>query len=155
MGAHPPAAGRLGPTGRGMSTPMKKYTCIKRKIVVALGVACLSACAVGPDYKRPSTVVPDKYKENADWNQDWSKAVPADALTRGAWWEIFGDAKLNELEGQVDGANQSLAQAEAQYRQAAALVSQARAAFWPTVGVSASATRSGRYGNSGNIISSG
>ena len=138
-----------------MSTHMTKYTCIKRSIVIAIGAACLSACAVGPNYKRPSADVPDKYKENADWNQDWSKAVPADAIKRGAWWEVFGDAKLNELEAQVDGANQSLAQAEAQYRQAAALVSQARAAFWPTVGVSASASKAGRYGNSSNIVGSG
>ena len=130
---------------------MKKYTCIKKYIVVAIGAAGLSACAVGPDYKRPNTDVPGKYKENADWTQ----AEPADALKRGAWWEIFGDTRLNELEAQVDGANQSLAQAEAQYRQAAALVSQARAAYWPTVGVSASATKSGRYGNSSNIIGTG
>ena len=138
-----------------MNTNMTKYTFIKRHIVVAVGAACLSACAVGPNYKRPSTDVPDKFKENADWNQDWSKAVPADAIKRGAWWEIFGDAKLNELQAQVDDANQSLVQAEAQYRQAAALVSQARAAFWPTVGVSASATKSGRYGNSNNIVGTG
>ncbi|HEX4479915.1 MAG TPA: efflux transporter outer membrane subunit [Rudaea sp.] len=131
----------------------KKYTCIKCGIVAI--AACLSACAVGPDYKRPSTDVPDKYKENAGWHEDWAQAQPADALKRGAWWEIFSDAKLDELEAQVDGANQSLAQAEAQYRQAAALVSQARSAFWPTLGVSASATRSGRYGNSGNIIGNG
>jgi NodT family efflux transporter outer membrane factor (OMF) lipoprotein len=134
---------------------MKKYTCIKRRIVVAFGTACLSACAVGPDYTRPSADVPEKYKENAEWTQDWSKVEPGDALKRGAWWEIYGDAKLNELEAHVDGANQSLAQAEAQYRQAAALVSQARASFLPTIGVSASASRSGRYGNSSNIVGTG
>ena len=138
-----------------MSTNMTKYTCIKRNVLIAMGAACLSACAVGPNYHRPSTDVPDQYKENADWNQDWSKAAPADAIKRGAWWEVFGDAGLDELEAQVDGANQSLAQAEAQYRQAAALVSQARASFWPTIGVSASANRSGRYGNSGDIIGNG
>jgi NodT family efflux transporter outer membrane factor (OMF) lipoprotein len=134
---------------------MQKYTCIKSNIAVAVAAACLSSCAVGPNYERPSADVPDKYKENADWHADWTQAKPADAFKRGAWWEIFGDAKLDELEAQVDGANQSLAQAEAQYRQAAALVSQARASFWPTVGISASATRSGRYGNSSNIIGNG
>jgi NodT family efflux transporter outer membrane factor (OMF) lipoprotein len=114
--------------------------------------ALLGACAVGPDYKRPSNDVPAKFKENADWNESWTTAEPGDAFKRGAWWEIFGDATLNELESQVDGANQSLAQAEAQYRQAAALVSQARASYFPTLSVSASATRSGRYSNDGSII---
>jgi NodT family efflux transporter outer membrane factor (OMF) lipoprotein len=114
--------------------------------------ALLGACAVGPDYKRPSADVPPKYKENASWHEDWATAEPGDAFKRGAWWEIFGDAKLNELEAQVDDANQSLAQAEAQFRQAAALVSQARASYFPTLSVSASATRSGRNSDNGSII---
>src|ERR1700722_282685 len=135
----------------------ENYTNTKRDFsrlaLTALIASLLAACAVGPDYKRPTADVPPKYKENASWHEDWATAEPADAFKRGAWWEIFGDAKLNELEAQVDGANQSLAQAEAQFRQAAALVSQARASYFPTLGVSASATRSGRYSNdSGGII---
>ena len=117
----------------------------------AIVLLALTACAVGPDYHRPGTEVSAAYKENAEWKQ----AQPADELKRGAWWEIFGDETLNGLEAQVDGANQSLAQAEAQYRQAAALVSAARAQYFPTLGVSASVTRSGRYGNSGNGIVTG
>lgn len=119
-------------------------------VAIAAG-AVLCACAVGPDYKKPVTAAETAYKENSDWKQ----AQPGDAIKRGAWWEAFGDTTLNELEQQVDAANQSLVQAEAQYRQASALVSGARANYFPTVGVSASATRSGRYGNSGSIISGG
>jgi NodT family efflux transporter outer membrane factor (OMF) lipoprotein len=135
----------------------KKYTLIQRGIsrfslIAAIAVG-LCACAAGPDYKRPSADVEPKFKENANWHEDWTTAEPSDAFKRGAWWEIFGDTKLNELEAQVDGANQSLAQAEGQFRQAAALVSQARASYFPTLGISASATRSGRYSNdSGGII---
>ena len=103
----------------------KKYTLVQRGIsrfslIAAIAVG-LCACAAGPDYKRPSADVEPKFKENANWHEDWTTAEPSDAFKRGAWWEIFGDAKLNELEAQVDGANQSLAQAEAQFRQAAAL----------------------------------
>jgi NodT family efflux transporter outer membrane factor (OMF) lipoprotein len=121
------------------------------RLSVAVACALLGACTVGPDYKKPALAVPAAYKENADWKP----AAPADAIKRGAWWEIFGDTTLDDLEKQVDVSNQSLAQAEAQYRQASALVSGARANYYPTVGVSASATRSGRYGNSGSIISGG
>lgn len=111
----------------------------------------LGACAVGPDYRKPELAVPAAYKENANWKQ----AAPADAIRRGAWWEIFGDPILDDLERQVAVSNQSLKQAEAQYRQSAALVSSARASFWPTVSASLTATRSGRYGNSGGGIVSG
>jgi NodT family efflux transporter outer membrane factor (OMF) lipoprotein len=100
--------------------------------------------------------VPATYKEGAAADQaGWKPAQPADAIERGAWWKAFGDTTLNDLETQVNVSNQSLKQAEAQYRQASALVSGARANYFPTVGVSASATRSGRYGNSGNGIVSG
>ncbi|HTA64242.1 MAG TPA: efflux transporter outer membrane subunit [Xanthomonadaceae bacterium] len=117
-------------------------------------VACLSlgACAVGPNYVKPAVAVPSAYKENADWHaSDWSRATPADAIVRGAWWKVFGDPMLDDLEAQVDVSNQSLAQAEAQYRQARALVGEARAAYFPTLDASASATRSGRYANAAGI----
>ena len=129
---------------------------MRRQFILVAACAALSACAVGPDYKRPDVSAPAAFKENADWHaSDWSRAQPADELKRGAWWELFGDATLSDLETQVDAANQSLQQAEAQYRQAAALVSEARANYFPTVSISASATRSGRYGGSDNSIVSG
>jgi NodT family efflux transporter outer membrane factor (OMF) lipoprotein len=120
------------------------------RCAVAMLCAMLTACAVGPDYRKPDIAVPEAYKENADWKP----AAPGDALERGAWWEIFADPVLNGLEAQVDVSNQSLRQAEARYRQAAALVSAARANYLPTLSVSASATRAGRYG-SGSIVSGG
>ncbi|MFT3792597.1 MAG: efflux transporter outer membrane subunit [Rudaea sp.] len=130
-----------------------------KKTVLLSFAASLCACAAGPDYKRPdvpgaSTYANDAYKEQAGWKP----AQPGDAIARGAWWEIFGDPVLNDLEQQVEAANQSLKQAEAQYRQTAALVSSARASFWPIVSASLSATRSASYatssgGNSGATIS--
>jgi NodT family efflux transporter outer membrane factor (OMF) lipoprotein len=83
---------------------------------------------VGPNYVRPPVITPDAYKENAEWKI----AQPRDDQLRGAWWELFGDARLNALEEQVSISNQSLLAAEATYRQARALVGQARAALFPT-----------------------
>jgi NodT family efflux transporter outer membrane factor (OMF) lipoprotein len=123
--------------------------------IIILCAAAIGGCAAGPDYSKPDVAVPAAYKENADWHADWKPAQPSDALRRGAWWEIFGDPMLSDLERQVDVSNQSLKQAEAQYRQAAAIVSAARASFFPTLGVSASAQRAGRFGNSGSIVSGG
>jgi NodT family efflux transporter outer membrane factor (OMF) lipoprotein len=73
--------------------------------------------------------------------EGWRIAQPKDHLIRGAWWEIFNDAELNGLEEQVNISNQNVVMAEAQYRQARALVQVARAGYFPTVTVGASFAR--------------
>ncbi len=88
-----------------------------------------TGCTVGPDYVRPPTAAPDAYKENAGWKV----AQPRDELPRGAWWEIYHDPQLNALVAQVDINNQNIAAAEANFRQALALIRVARAAYLPTV----------------------
>ncbi|MEM5437931.1 efflux transporter outer membrane subunit [Paraburkholderia diazotrophica] len=104
----------------------------------ALTVA-LAGCAVGPDYKRPSVDVPASYKEAAD---GWKVAQPADQQDRGTWWSIYNDPQLNALEDKLDASNQSIAQFAAAYRQARALVGEARAAYFPVISASGDATRS-------------
>jgi NodT family efflux transporter outer membrane factor (OMF) lipoprotein len=103
----------------------------------------LSACTVGPDYRRPEAPVPVAYKEEAGWRQ----GRPADALDRGAWWSVFGDPVLDGLVRQIDISNQNLKAAEAAFREAEALVTQARAGFFPTALVDASAERSRSRGS--------
>jgi NodT family efflux transporter outer membrane factor (OMF) lipoprotein len=60
-------------------------------------------------------------------------AQPGDAVLRGKWWEMFNDPQLNALEDQVDGSNQSIAQASAAFFTARALVREARSQYYPTV----------------------
>jgi NodT family efflux transporter outer membrane factor (OMF) lipoprotein len=98
----------------------------------------VSACTVGPDYVRPSMISPDAYKEL----DGWKIAHPRDGLARGPWWEIFADPQLNALEARVSISNQNLAVSEAQYREARALVREARAAYFPTVTLGLGYTRS-------------
>ncbi|WP_414648790.1 efflux transporter outer membrane subunit [Collimonas sp.] len=111
----------------------------------------LSACAVGPDYVRPAAVAPAAFKEN----KDWKTATPQDQELHGKWWEVYQDPQLNALVEQVNISNQNLAQAEAQFRQAKALVESARASYFPTVGASVSSTRSGGRSGSGSSSQSG
>ena len=107
--------------------------------MAALLVATLSACTVvGPDYVRPTAITPDAYKEI----DGWKVAQPKDDVIRGSWWEMFGDPQLNALEPQVSVSNQTLAVAEAQYRQAQALVREARASYFPTATIGIGANRS-------------
>jgi outer membrane protein TolC len=48
---------------------------------------------------------------------------------------VYRDPTLDSLERQIDVSNQTIAAAEAAFRQAAALVQQARAALFPTGGL--------------------
>ncbi len=111
----------------------------------------LAACAVGPNYVRPDAPMSTTYKEQEGWKQ----AQPQDAAVRGPWWEAYGDMLLNDLMAQVSISNQNLAQAEARYRQARALMQQSRAGFYPTVGANLSATRSSAGGRNGSISGNG
>ncbi len=97
----------------------------------------LSACAVGPDYERPTVTTPTTYKEADGWKVSEPKAVDADPN----WWSIFNDPLLDQLEKEVAGSNQSVAQAEAAWRGAVAAADQAQSALFPTVSANAGFTR--------------
>ncbi len=106
-----------------------------------------AACTVGPDYVRPGAEVPAAYKEV----EGWKVAEPKDHLIRGAWWETFSDPYLNGLEEQGNLSNQNIAAAEAQLRQARALVRVAQAGYFPTVTIGGSYTRSFNPSTTGGL----
>jgi outer membrane protein TolC len=66
-------------------------------------------------------------------------AQPSDEARRPAWWEVSATARLNELEAKLQTSNPTIAQAEARYRQARALV---RRTTRSSIRQSASAARS-------------
>ncbi len=108
-----------------------------RGALVAAACAVLTACAVGPNYKRPAFQTSPSYKEA----EGWKPSEPADALDRGPWWEIFNDEVLNGLEAQLNISNESLKAAAQSVEEARALVRQSQSLFWPSVGVSAGRQR--------------
>ena len=124
---------------------------IFRKIelaAVAGMIAVLSACAtVGPNYVKPAPLPPQaKATVPLSFGEadGWRLAQPKDDLLRGNWWENYAIPELNALEEQVAAANQNVAQSEANYRQAQALVRASRSGFYPVVTGGASVTRSRR-----------
>ncbi|MDN0081993.1 efflux transporter outer membrane subunit [Crenobacter sp. SG2305] len=119
---------------------------VTRWVLLPLTAAVLSACAVGPDYSRPKIDIPASFKEATGWKA----AEPQDHQPKGKWWEVFNDPQLNALEEQLVISNQNIALAEAQYRQAQALLQGAQAGFYPDVTGSVSKTRA----SSGGGISS-
>ena len=122
---------------------------LRRLTLSALVAVLLSSCAVGPDYKRRAVELPGEAPSAFKENRDWKVAEPRDALPRDKWWEVFGDAELNALIEQIDINNQNLKIAEARFRQAQALPQSSRAGFFPTLGLSSSATRSGSAASRG------
>lgn len=98
----------------------------------------VAACTVGPDYQRPAAPAPAAFKEA----EGFRPARPADAMDKGAWWQIYQDPELDRLEAMVAVSNQTVKTFEAQYRAATALVAETRAGLFPTLGLAPGATRS-------------
>ena len=113
-------------------------------------VATLAACAVGPDYQRPSLNVPSAFKQAEAGGALWQPAAvrPVDSAR---WWTVYDDEVLNGLMDKLNRQNFSIAEAEARYRSAAAAVRQAEAGFYPTVGADASRSRS-RANSNGEAV---
>ena len=109
--------------------------------VAGAGLA-LAGCEVGPQYARPAAPLAPEFKEplpeNFKSEDGWKPAQPSDAQLKGDWWTLFGDPQLNTLEAQIDPANQTLKQAEANFRAARAAVRFNRASEAPTIGVAPS-----------------
>jgi NodT family efflux transporter outer membrane factor (OMF) lipoprotein len=97
----------------------------------------LTGCAVGPKYHPPAIQAPPAYKEVGDWKP----AEPNEKNLGGEWWTVFQDPQLDALEQQVNVSNQNLKAAEAQFRQARAVLRYYRADYYPTVTAGPSATR--------------
>jgi NodT family efflux transporter outer membrane factor (OMF) lipoprotein len=117
---------------------------VPRRLAAAsagLAVLLASACTVGPNYHRPPFATTAAYKESADWQP----TEPQDVLSQAPWWTIFQDDTLNALEAKLDISNENVKAAVAAVDQARALVSQARAAYYPTVGLSAGRARGSDY----------
>jgi len=115
---------------------MRRYGAV---LVSALGFF-LSGCMVGPRYAKPTVPLTTNFEETEKWKRGdgWKVAQPGDDLIRGKWWELYGDAMLNEIEEQVDPSNQDLKIAEANLRQARAAIRFSRASQAPTIGSSPS-----------------
>lgn len=124
---------------------------MRNRVMAAACAAMLAACTVGPAYQRPDAPTPGSYREAGG---DWKRAQPGDGISRGSWWEMFGDPQLNALAKQVEISNQNMRAAEARFRQAQALARQARSELFPVVAGNAAASRSRASGRPASITNS-
>lgn len=115
---------------------MKRPFSLRPVCAALVGLPFLTACALTPDYERPSTAVPVAFD-----------AVPSAAVTsRGeavsaTWWSRFGSVELDSLIERAMAANHDLAAAVARIDQARATVRSAQGARWPSLDVQASRNR--------------
>lgn len=117
-----------------MSKPLWKALASFPGLIIGL---TLAACSAGPDYFRPSAPEPAEYKEV----KGWKRAEPRDDIDRGPWWAVFKDPQLDSYEAQVEISNQTVAAAEAAFREAHAIVKEAQAGLFPVVTFSYDVTR--------------
>ena len=121
---------------------------IVRGVLVAASFALLTACAVGPNYKRPAMDLSAAYKEQ----DGWKPSEPNDALDRGKWWEIYHDEVLNSLEAQINISNQTVLAAAANVEEAARGRETGPGGLLAAVSVNASRTRTVQGSAGGSIV---
>ncbi|HEY2531739.1 MAG TPA: efflux transporter outer membrane subunit [Xanthobacteraceae bacterium] len=97
----------------------------------------LGGCSLAPRLQVPDVPTADAYKELGPW----TRAQPADRLPRDSWWTLYETAEIGDLEQQLLAGSPTLAAALANYAQARAIESQARAGLFPTLGLNAGSSR--------------
>jgi NodT family efflux transporter outer membrane factor (OMF) lipoprotein len=119
-----------------MPTALKEL-CISARAAVsgtfAAVLLLLSGCTpVGPNYQRASVPTPPAFKEPPP--AGWKDATPHDEISKGNWWEVFGDPQLNDLETQALMANQTLQAAVQNVLQSRANLAVSRSQQYPQIG---------------------
>lgn len=95
--------------------------------LLLLALTTSAFAQVGPNYERPATATPPKFK-----GVTWRAATPSAHLPKGSWWTVFRDSRLNSLVSAATANNQQLKAAIARFDQARAAARMARGDFFPT-----------------------
>ncbi len=136
----------LGPTRRQSNGSALKHWNVAR-VTPLLAAFALSGCAaVGPNFERPAAIVSPQFKEI----KGWKIATPRESEPKGEWWSVFDDPELDRLMRDVVVSNQTVKADEANYREALALINEARAELFPDINGTGSATRNSTGGT--NLI---
>jgi len=116
---------------------------VMRALAIGVTAAVLTACAVGPDYVRPTLPTPERFA------QSQAAAMPAAADAGQAkpdasaeFWQDFGDPLLTQLVDEALLANHDLRIALSRYDRANALLRGAKFDRYPTLTANAEAVDS-------------
>lgn len=112
---------------------------IYRKCIPVTFAIVLSACAVGPDFKPPSSPTVTSYtKRHFSQSLYAGRGQQKQSLVMGKtianeWWQLFQSPEINELVKQAIANNQSLDAAMATLASSQEAVRQALGGFYPQV----------------------
>jgi multidrug efflux system outer membrane protein len=107
-------------------------------LVALIFAAALSACAHRSNEPDRLPATPDAFRETDPATR---QHAAADMPANGAWWLVFADPELDELIRHADRDNFTVGLAEARLAEARAVQQATAAARWPTLGLSAGASR--------------
>lgn len=110
---------------------------LKNTLLISILAGFTAGCAVGPDYVRPDTGLPQHYLGQGA-NEPAGSVVPAPS---SAWWEGFDDPQLSRLITLALRQNLDIAQASARITQVKAGLASANAALLPSGSISGQAAR--------------
>lgn len=108
------------------------------RTMAALAIILTEACAVGPDYKAPQTVLPSEWHNKALIDVSLPQSKEASSAL---WWISFDDSVLSSVMEKAVKANKEIMGAEARLKEARAKRDFAAGDRLPTVSASASASR--------------
>jgi multidrug efflux system outer membrane protein len=147
-----------------MNDPMSKTASgnpKRKKLLSNLGLALLllaAGCAVGPDYRKPETKVPDHWNGQEVVSAAQPSKTAPNPVELVDWWGAFKDPSLSSLVEMAIRANLDLRLAEARIRQARASLGVVGGSFYPEVDASALYQRSqgsSEIGTGGAIATAG
>ncbi len=112
-----------------------------RALPAVCSVAVLSACAVGPDYRRPAMAPLTRYTETALAGSTQSEPVPGGGSQStvvggdipGEWWALFRSPAITALVRAALAQNPNVASAQASLRQARELRLQQEGTLFPDI----------------------
>jgi multidrug efflux system outer membrane protein len=99
-----------------------------RRLAVLLVALPLAGCLMGPKYQRPAVEAPPAYRYEVAEARDTANAP---------WWQQFKDPVLDSLIDEALARNLNVKIAAANIEQAAAVLTQTRAALYPQAGYGA------------------
>jgi multidrug efflux system outer membrane protein len=102
------------------------------RIILTL-IPFLAGCTVGPDYQRPSVLVPDNYR-------GVQGAPTTESLADIPWWEVFKDPVLQELTKEALSNNYDLRVAAARVEDARAQIGVTRSFLYPQLNLNGGGT---------------
>ena len=119
---------------------LRLYSKRFKPFMLAMSVL-LTACSTPPPPEPPALDMPPAFKQGVQGSAVWQTAQPQDSVP-SAWWTLFADPALDALQERAASGNQNVVLAVARLRAARAALDSAGAAGLPSLGATASSTRS-------------